>query len=215
MSGIVLYTAPTANGLKIPIILEALHLDYQLILVDLHAKEQKKPEFLARNPNGRIPMLVDNSTNITVSQSTAIIQYLCDVYDRDHKLSFPVGSQDYYKYLELLIFQVSEAAPIHSQLNHFVNKCKVNDEYAIDRYTWYNKSIYNTIEAYLQANKTNGAYLIGDHLTAADYQFFPSVHDAKKINIDITQWPLVATWYNEMLDLQLVKTAMEKINYKV
>ena len=53
-----LYTSPTPNGYKVSIALEELGLAYQVHPIDLGAKDQKKPEFLARNPNGRIPVIV-------------------------------------------------------------------------------------------------------------------------------------------------------------
>ncbi len=55
-----LYTAPTPNGWKISIALEEMALPYKVIPVDLIAGEQKKPDFLQINPNGRIPAIVDN-----------------------------------------------------------------------------------------------------------------------------------------------------------
>ena len=54
-----LYTSPTPNGHKASITLEELELPYQVHPINLGADEQKTPEFLAINPNGRIPAIVD------------------------------------------------------------------------------------------------------------------------------------------------------------
>ena len=54
-----LYTSPTPNGYKISVALEELEIPYNVHVVNLQAGDQKKPEFLALNPNGRIPVIVD------------------------------------------------------------------------------------------------------------------------------------------------------------
>ena len=82
---ITLHTANTQNGIKIPIALEELGLDYQLVLVDLAAGQQRSPEFLALNPNGRIPVLVDTDGPLAgeaLFESGAILWYLGEHYSR-------------------------------------------------------------------------------------------------------------------------------------
>ena len=54
-----LYTAPTPNGYKVSILLEELQLPYQPISINLEKGEQKQPDYLKMNPNGRIPVIVD------------------------------------------------------------------------------------------------------------------------------------------------------------
>ena len=54
-----LYTSPTPNGRKISIMLEEIGLDYTVHNIRLAEQDQKRPEFLAMNPNGRIPVIVD------------------------------------------------------------------------------------------------------------------------------------------------------------
>jgi len=72
-----LYTAATPNGHKISIALEELALPYELHPINLTALEQKRPEFLAMNPNGRIPVLVDRDAgNFAIFESGAILIYL-------------------------------------------------------------------------------------------------------------------------------------------
>jgi GSH-dependent disulfide-bond oxidoreductase len=80
---IVAYTADTPNGIKLPIALEELGLDYRIVRVALGAGEQKTPEFLAMNPNGRIPVLVDDTGPLgseAVFESGAILWDLAERY---------------------------------------------------------------------------------------------------------------------------------------
>ena len=57
--------------------------------------EQKEDWFLEINPNGRIPAIKDG--NLRVFESGAILQYLADKYDKDYKVSYPHGTDEYYE----------------------------------------------------------------------------------------------------------------------
>ena len=99
-SDIHLYTAQTPNGIKVSLLLEELGLPYKTTAIDFSKNTQKDPWFLAINPNGRIPALTDTHTDgspICLFESGAILLYLADRYDTDHKLSYPHGSREYYE----------------------------------------------------------------------------------------------------------------------
>lgn len=95
---ITLYTTQTPNGIKISIALEELGLPYTVKKLDLLTNVQKEPWFLAINPNGRMPAITDSSfpdgKEIHVWESGAILQYLVETYDKDHKISYPKGSRE-------------------------------------------------------------------------------------------------------------------------
>ena len=74
-----LYTSPTPNGWKVAMMLEELGLEYTVNLINLAAGEQSSADFLAMNPNGRIPVIVDHNENrLTVFDSNAILFYLAE-----------------------------------------------------------------------------------------------------------------------------------------
>jgi glutathione S-transferase len=97
-----LYTAQTPNGVKISIALEELGLPYKVVPVDLTANVQKEPWFLEINPNGRIPALVDETKGRNLMESGAILLYLADTYDPEHKISFPRDSDEYWEMVQWL-----------------------------------------------------------------------------------------------------------------
>ncbi|MBC7803900.1 MAG: glutathione S-transferase family protein [Candidatus Parcubacteria bacterium] len=77
-----LYAAGTSNGMRARIALEECGLPYKLHAVDLAKGENRTPQFLAMNPNGQIPVIVDNDgpggKPVTLSQSTAILLYCAE-----------------------------------------------------------------------------------------------------------------------------------------
>ena len=72
-----LYTSPTPNGYKVSVALEELEIPYNVLVVNLQAGDQKKPEFLAMNPNGRIPVIVDaENNNLSIMESGALNSFI-------------------------------------------------------------------------------------------------------------------------------------------
>lgn len=97
------------NPPRVIIILEALGLPYEVITVAY--EDVKKPEFTAINPNGRLPAIYDPNTDLTLWESGAIVLYLIARYDTEHKLSFPVGSNEAFLAQQWLFFQATGQGP--------------------------------------------------------------------------------------------------------
>src|SRR6204780_4572329 len=95
-----LYTAATPNGYKVSIALEELALPYTVHALNLGALDQKRPEFLALNPNGRIPVIVDG--DFTVFESGAILIYLAEQTGR----LMPTDAKGRSRVLQWLMFQM-------------------------------------------------------------------------------------------------------------
>ena len=73
-----LYTSPTPNGYKTSVALEELEIPYNVHAIDLQKGDQKTPEFLKLNPNGRIPVIVDTEVDLTIIESGAQLIYLAE-----------------------------------------------------------------------------------------------------------------------------------------
>ena len=87
---------------KVAIILDELNIPKEIDPVPF--SDVKKPAYLAINPNGRLPAIYDPNTDLTLWESGAIVEYLVDKYDPEHKLSFPAGSSDAYHAKQWLFF---------------------------------------------------------------------------------------------------------------
>ncbi|NJL69103.1 MAG: glutathione S-transferase, partial [Microcoleus sp. SM1_3_4] len=110
-----LYTFTTPNGRKASIMLEEVGLPYNVKVIDITKNDQFSPEFIAINPNSKIPAIVDRDTGITVFESGAILIYLAE---KTGKL-LPIDRKSRFQVIEWLMFQMGSVGPMFGQLNHF------------------------------------------------------------------------------------------------
>ena len=141
-----LYTAPTPNGHKVSCTLEAMELEYETHVVNLMENEQKKPEFLAISPNGRIPAIVDrDADNLPIFESGAIMIYLAE---KTGKL-MPTDLNERAKVLEWLMFQMGGIGPMMGQANVFFRYFPEKIQPAIDRYQNEGRRLFEVLNTHL------------------------------------------------------------------
>lgn len=126
-----LYTASTPNGHKASCTLEELGLAYEVHAVDLSTGEQRSASYLAINPNGRIPAIVDREENdLAVFESGAIMIYLAEKAGR----LLPTERAGRARVLQWLMFQMGGIGPMMGQANVFYRYFPEKIQPAIDRY---------------------------------------------------------------------------------
>ena len=140
------YTAPTPNGHKVSCTLEAMELEYETHVVNLMENEQKKPEFLAISPNGRIPAIIDrDADNLAIFESGAIMIYLAE---KTGKL-MPTDLNEKAKVLEWLMFQMGGVGPMMGQANVFFRYFPEKIQPAIDRYQNEGRRLFEVLNTHL------------------------------------------------------------------
>jgi glutathione S-transferase len=116
-----LYSLPTPNGVKVSIMLEEIGLPYEVHLVDFNKDDQKTPEFLSLNPNGKIPAILDpdgpGGKPLPLFESGAILQYLAD---KTGKL-LPADPARRYQTIQWLHFQMGGIGPMFGQVASSTN----------------------------------------------------------------------------------------------
>ena len=129
-----LFTWPTPNGQKVHIALEELGLPYTVTAVNIGEGDQFKPEFLAINPNHRIPAIIDTDgpggAPLPLFESGAILIYLAEKAGG----LVPADPAARYTCLQWLMFQMGGVGPMFGQANHFINAAPEKIPYAIERY---------------------------------------------------------------------------------
>jgi glutathione S-transferase len=173
-----LYTAPTPNGRKVSIALEEMGLPYTVHAVDLARGEQKTPEFLAINPNGRIPAIVDRDMeDFPLFESGAILLWLAE----KSGLFLPTEAKARSVVLQWLFFQVGGVGPMMGQANVFYRYAEEKLPYAIERYQREGRRLFEVYDRRLADHE----YLAGDY-SIADMATWPWIvsHEWSGIPVD-------------------------------
>lgn len=172
------YTAATPNGHKVSIALEELGLSYDVHALDLSTLEQKRPDFLAINPNGRIPAIIDrDNDDFAVFESGAILIYLAEkagsLLPGDPKLRSEV--------LQWLMFQIGGVGPMQGQANVFTRYFPEKIPSVIERYHKETRRLYEVLDGRLADHE----YLVDDYGIADIANFtWVRAHDWSGVSLD-------------------------------
>ena len=154
-----LYTAATPNGWKASVALEEMGLKYTAHGVNLMKGEQKTPEFLAMNPNGRIPVIVDREKDgHVVFESGAIMIYLAEKTG----MFLPRDAKRKSQVIQWLMFQMGGIGPMMGQANVFHRYLEEKIPVAIARYQNEVRRLFTVLDGHLE----NKAYLVDDYSIA-------------------------------------------------
>ena len=184
-----LHTWTTPNGRKVSIMLEECGLPYRVFPVDIGKGEQFTPEFLAINPNNRIPAIVDpegpEGKPLPLFESGAILIYLAEktgkFYPQKHK----------YIVLQWLMFQMGGVGPMFGQAHHFMRAKKDEIPYGSERYGAEAKRLYGVLNTRL-----SGAAYLAEEYSIADIATYPWVARHEWHRVDLGAYPAVKRWYD-------------------
>ena len=195
-----LYTFTTPNGHKASIVLEELGLEYEVHKIDITKDEQFTPEFVAINPNSKIPAIVDRDAEITVFESGAILIYLAE---KTGKL-LPSETKERFQVIEWLMFQMASVGPMFGQYNHFNRYAPEKIPYAIERYKKETLRLYEVLNKQLADKEfICGAYSIADIAT------FPWVAAYEYMELTLDNHPHLQQWVSRMEQRPAVQKGMQ------
>jgi len=209
---ITVYGQGGPNPPKVTLLLEELKLPYTTI--DIPFSDVKKPEYTAINPNGRLPSIQDPNTGITLWESGAIIEYLVETYDKDHRISFKPGTPEYFHAKQWLFFQTTGQAPYYGQASWFIKFHPEQVPSAIERYTKEVNRVSGVLDGWLakqkgeHAGSGDGPWLVGNKLSYADLAFVtwqkivPMVLTKEQYTED--DYPNLKDWLKRLTDRESV-----------
>jgi GSH-dependent disulfide-bond oxidoreductase len=198
-----LYTWGTPNGRKVSIMLEELGLPYKTHPINIGKDDQFKPEFVAINPNSKIPAIVDPEGpggKLPLFESGAILIYLAEKTGK----YLPADPRKRIIVLQWLMFQMGGVGPMFGQTHHFLRNAKEDVPYGKQRYHAETKRLYGVMNKRLGEAK----YLAGDEYTIADIATFPWVSRFEWHQVDLNEFPNVKRWFDEIAARPAVKRGM-------
>ena len=148
------------NPTKVALALEELGLEYEPIPVDTRKGQQFTPEFLAVNPNAKVPAIVDG--DVTMFDSNAILLYLAEKTNRF--LPQPATPASRGELLSWLMFVATGIGPYSGQAVHFRHHAPEPKEYAFNRYEFEAERHWKIIDARLARQR----YMVGSAYTIVD-----------------------------------------------
>lgn len=173
---ITLYTSSTPNGWKVSITLEEMGLDYAVKAIDLAKGEQKEDWYVALNPNGRIPTIVDHDNDdFAVFETGAIMVYLTEKTGQ----LMPQDEKGRSLVMQWLMFQMGGIGPMMGQANVFYRYAPEKIPFAIERYQREGRRLFEVLDARLKEHE----YLAGEY-SIADIAHWSWVHTYKWSGID-------------------------------
>jgi GST-like protein len=186
-----LYTWSTPNGRKVSILLEECALPYKLYAINIGKGEQHTPEFLAINPNNRIPAIVDaegpGGKPLPLFESGAILIYLAEKTGK----FMPRDARTRLICLQWLMFQMGGVGPMFGQAHHFLRAAPEPVPYGIKRYTDEARRLYGVLNKRLGES----AYL-ADEYSIADIATYPWIARHEWHKVDLAEFPAVKRWYD-------------------
>jgi len=209
--GLHLLTMNTPNGQAVQVLLEELKdaygTEWTTTLIDIFTNDQKKEWFLRLDPNGRIPVLVDNTQSppFPVMETSAELLYLLKFADKNDTFGFK-DELERSQCLQWVFFWHGSGAPYQGQVNHFSRAAPEKIPYAIERFKKETLRVYGVREIQL-----SGKY------TGEPREYLAGKGKGKYSVADIKTWPWVKGWERtgfteeEMKEFPHVKKWIERI----
>lgn len=181
----------SGNSYKAKLMLSLLGLDYEWIKVDLLSGAHKQPEFLALNPFGQVPVLVDG--DLVMADAQAILVYLARQYGGEAWL--PLEAEPLSRIIRWLSTTAGEVrqGPEHARLYHLFKVTSINPEQVAQKSEF--------ILTQLNRHLADREWLELGHPTIADVAVFPYVALARDGKIDLDRYANVVAWINRIKQL--------------
>lgn len=191
-----LYTWTTPNGRKIPIMLEEIGVAYDVKPINISEGDQKTPEYLALNPNNKIPTLVEQKTGRVLIESGAILLYLAE----KHGQLISTDPDKRWQTIQWLMWQMGGLGPMLGQTHHYAHFNSGKAPYAEERFVAETHRLY----AVLNTRLTGRDFVAGDY-SIADIACWPWISRFEWHQINFDDYPNVRDWYVRIAERQAVQ----------
>ncbi|MFC3612737.1 glutathione S-transferase family protein [Lutimaribacter marinistellae] len=188
-----LYTAATMNGYKPVIFLEEAGVPYDLTFVDFSKQEQKAPDYLLLNPNGKIPTVYDRAEGRAIFESGAILWHLAEKYGQ-FLPSDPVARSEV---MQWTLFQVGHIGPMMGQAMYFQRIAAPNghdEPFSIKRYVDESRRLLEVMDTRLDGRE----WIAADEYTIADMMLYPWARAYVWAKVDVDGLSNLKAWFDRI-----------------
>lgn len=185
----ILYGFTSPNVMKVMLMLEESGITYDYRHICIWDGDQFSPEFVALNPNCKVPVLVDcdyDGAQTPLTESGAILFYLAEKFGQ----FFPADSFGRSQVMQWLMFQMSSIGPMFGQANHFRRPAPAGNDYALNRYRTEVHRLFDVLEQRLQSV----SWLGGEEYSIADISTYPWARYWEVNNVRLDRLPGVRLW---------------------
>ncbi|GBR01311.1 thiol:disulfide oxidoreductase [Gluconacetobacter liquefaciens] len=200
------HTFATPNSVKVSIALEELGLPYALHGINVRKGEQKTADFLALNPNGKVPVLVDRTLEdspLVLTESAAILVYLAEKTGQ----LLPAGGDARARVFEQLFFHASGLSPAFGQSGFFQRFAAEPQPLAIERFSSEEKRTLGVLDGVLASRP----FVAGDAFTIADIAHFGWLWRRAFAGVSLDDTPSVARWYEAIAARPAVQRGIARV----
>ena len=180
----------SGNSYKVRLLLNLLDIPYERIDVNILARETRTPEFLAKNPNGKIPLLEIASEKF-LAESNAILYYLSQ--DTDY---FPSDKYAQAQIMQWLFFEQYSHEPFIATARYWISILKEPEKHQEQLH--HKQRIGNVALAVMEKHLSNHDFFVSNTYTIADISLYAYTHVAHEGGFNLDQYPAIQAWLNRI-----------------
>lgn len=203
---IVLHGMSSPNVIKVVLMLEECGLDYELRHVAVFNQEQFDPEFLAKNPLGKVPVLEDPKLGMPIAESGAILFWLAEREGKFLPPNEPGAQPARAEVMWWLMVQMANIGPMLGQFTHFNLVPPGSQPYAHGRYG----AIAERLNRLLDDRLKHRQWLAGGDYSIADMATQPWAYYVERHGFDPAQYPALVEWRERIAARPAVQRALAR-----
>ena len=198
----------SSTSFRLRIALNAKGLPYTPEFVNLPKMQHRDPAYMAKNPQGLVPALLDGGRLVT--QSLAMLEYLDERYPEPPLMPRDIEERAYVRALSQIIG--CDIHPINNVrvLKYLRSRWKLSEEDSNEWYAHWIGEGFRAIEAFIKQEGRAGTYCLGERFTIADICLAPQVFNAQRFNCDLAAFPVSVAIAERVLQLPAVIKAHPK-----
>lgn len=177
---------PSGNSYKVRLLLNLLDIPFTRIDVNILERETRTPEFLEKNPYGKIPLL-EIAPEQYIAESNAILYYLSQ--DTEY---FPSDKYTQAQIMQWLFFEQFSHEPNIATARYWISILKQPEKH--EEQLKHKQRLGNVALQIMEQHLSNGNFLVGDRYTIADICLYAYTHVAEEGGFDLQQYPAILAW---------------------